>query len=515
MENSRAYNAVEEMVDRNVALGRGEKVAFADPDRSLTYGALQFASNRVANLLMDLGSRQERRIALLLHDTVDFPVVFWGALRGGVVPVCLNTLLTVDQYRYVLDDCRAEVLFVSAPLLPVVAPLFSRLGHLRHVVVCGAEAGAADYPALASLLNGADAHFPTARTLADETAFWLYSSGSTGAPKAVRHVHASPGFVAAHYGKHILGIRSDDVCFAAAKLFFAYGMGAAMAIPMSVGATVVLNPGRVTPARVLDIMRRHEPTLFFGVPTLYASLLADGDWSADAMSRRLRLCISAGEALPEALGKAWKKHVGVDIVDGVGNTEMLHAFVSTRPGDIRYGTAGRAVPGYELRLLDEADREVDDGELGELWVSGGSAGAGYWNQRERSRATFVGRWLRTGDKYFRDEEGYYHYCGRADDMFKVSGRWVSPFEVEQALTAHPAVREAAVVGCADSNGLVKPRAFVVLDEQAACDRLLKDLRDHVKQAVGVWKYPRLIDVVETLPKTATGKIKRFELRRRS
>ncbi|MCF6233399.1 MAG: benzoate-CoA ligase family protein [Rhodobacteraceae bacterium] len=510
MGTPETYNAVQDMVDRNVGRGFGAKPAFVDPDRSLSYQALQTRTCQMANALGDLQIARETRVAMLMHDTVDYPVVFWGAIRAGVIPVCLNTLLTQAQYRYILADARVQVLFIAAPLLDVVASLLDELEFLRHVVVVGGEGG--DYPNLEGLLEKAGAEFETVRTCADETAFWLYSSGSTGDPKGVRHVHTSLMYVAENYGKNILGIQQDDVCFAAAKLFFAYGMGAGMGIPMSVGATTILLPGRPTPTSVLDILKRYNPTLFFGVPTLYAALLADPMCRPQHSSDRLRLCISAGEALPENIGLSWRDRMGVDILDGIGSTEMLHVFLSNRPGDIRYGTSGREIPGYRLRLVDEDGQDVGEDELGELLVSGGSAGDGYWNQRAKSRATFVGEWTRTGDKYTRDRDGYYHYCGRTDDMFKVSGRWLSPFEVEQALTSHPSVLEAAVVAHEDDDGLIKPRAFVVLTRPGAQDGVFENLKAHVKSAVGPWKYPRWIEFVDDLPKTATGKIQRYKLR---
>ena len=504
------YNAVSDFVDRNVEQGLGGKLAFVEGKNTLTYGALQAATYRMANLLRGMGIKREARIAILMHDTVDWPVVYWGALRAGVVPVCLNTLLTVDQYEYMFTDSRVEALFVSADLLPLIEPLIPQMGALQQVVVVDGDGQ--NYPDLQTLLKAADDTAETADTCSDETAFWLYSSGSTGAPKGVRHVHSSPMYVAEHFGKQVLELQQDDICFSAAKLFFAYGYGAAMAIPMAVGATTVLLAGRPTPQTVLEVMNTYNPTLFFGVPTLYAAMLADEGCTPQNGSSRLRLCISAGEALPEDVGKNWAKRMDVDILDGIGSTEMLHVFLSNWPDDVNYGTSGKEIPGYKLRLVDEDGKEVGVDEIGELLVSGGSAADGYWNQRAKSRATFAGEWTHTGDKYTRNEQGYYTYCGRTDDMFKVSGRWVSPFEVEQALVAHPSVLEVAVVAHEDDKNLTKPKAFVVLNSGVSQEGLFELLKEHVKDSVGPWKYPRWIDFVEDLPKTATGKIQRFKLR---
>jgi 4-hydroxybenzoate-CoA ligase len=508
--SSVSYNAVTWLLDRNVDEGRAGKLAFTDTVSELTYGDLQTQSRRAANMLRRLGVRREERVAMIMLDTIDFPIVFLGAIRAGIVPVPLNTLLTADQYAYVLADCRARVLFVSQALFPVVKDVVGRMPDLEHVVIAGTDA--LGHKRLSDEIARESDAFVTVATHPDEPAFWLYSSGSTGSPKGVRHLHASLAATAETYAKQVLGIREDDVGLSAAKLFFAYGLGNALTFPMSVGATTVLNPERPTPAAMFALLNKYHPSIFFGVPTLFAAMLNDEPLKPQRAGDRLRVCTSAGEALPESVGNGWKSRFGVDILDGVGSTELLHIFLSNAPGDIKYGSSGRPVPGYKVRLVNEAGQDVPDGEVGELLVDAPSAGEGYWNQRSKSRQTFEGHWTRTGDKYIRDASGRYTFCGRADDMFKVSGIWVSPFEVESALITHPAVLEAAIVPEADPEGLLKPKAFVVLRADAKTDGLHEALKEHVKQKIGPWKYPRWVETVTSLPKTATGKIQRFKLR---
>jgi 4-hydroxybenzoate-CoA ligase len=513
------YNAASEFVDAAVARGFGDKIAFCDGARALTYGELRERTWRMAAAFAALGLKPESRVALLLPDSVDFPVAFWGALRAGMVAVPFNTFLNVEQYAYMLADSRARAFVTTAPLAHALEPILDRAPRLRALILAGATAH--DEAALAGrnvhpledLLAKQEPKPFTAPTVADEVAFWLYTSGSTGAAKAVKHVHGSPIATARLFGQGVLGIGPDDVIFSAAKLFFAYGLGNAMTFPMAAGATAVLLPERPTPERVFAVMREHRPTVFFAVPSLYAALLAHPELRAGIGSDRLRLCVSAGEALPAGIGERWRAAVGVDILDGIGSTEMLQTFLSNRPGDIRYGSTGKPVPGYDVKLVDEHDAEVGEGEVGELLVRGPSAGEGYWNQRAKSRSTFVGEWTRTGDRFLRDRDGYFHYCGRSDDMFKVSGMWVSPFDVEAALVSHEAVREAAVIGKEDADGLVKPKAFVVLrDGYAAGEPLFDALRAHVKASAGTWKHPRWIELRTELPRTPTGKIQRYVLR---
>ncbi len=510
MSETDRYNAVTYLLDRNVDAGRGSKLAFTDTVSELTYGALQTQSRRLANLLKRLGVRREERAAMLMLDTVEFPVVFLGAMRAGVVPVPLNTLLTAEQYAYVLADSRARVLFVSEALLGVVKDLLGRMPDLSHVVVVGKDAHG--YLRFADEIARESDTFETVATHRDEPAFWLYSSGSTGMPKGVRHLHSNLQATAETYAHQVLGIVENDICLSAAKLFFAYGLGNGLTFPMSIGATAVLYSDRPTPAAMFGLMRKYDATIFYGVPTLFAAMLNDETFKNEPHFPKLRICTSAGEALPEAVGKTWQQRFGVDIIDGVGSTELLHIFLSNSPNDIKYGSSGRPVPGYRVRLVNDAGNEVADGEVGELLVDAPSAAEGYWNQRSKTRQTFEGGWTRTGDKYTRDADGRYTFCGRADDMFKVSGIWVSPFEVESALITYPSVAEAAVIAAPDPEGLLKPKAFVVLKSGASSDGLHEALKEHVKTSIGPWKYPRWIEVVDNLPKTATGKIQRFKLR---
>ncbi|MFZ1813683.1 MAG: benzoate-CoA ligase family protein [Rhizobiaceae bacterium] len=506
-------NAAIHFVDRHLAEGRGEASAFieaAGKGRTMTYRQLAEESGRMVSLYEHFGIRREERVAMLVLDQLEFPVIFWGSLKAGVIPVAINTLLGSDVYDAILRDSRARVLFVSAELLAAVEPVLEGNPWLEEVFVITDEDSGRHHAFGKELARGEPK--PAVMASSEECAFWLYSSGSTGRPKGVRHVHGSLKVTADTYGAQVLGISRNDIIFSAAKLFFAYGLGNGMTFPMAVGATAILLSGRPTPDGVLAILDKNRPTIFCGVPTLYAALCAHMEANKLQMSTKLSRCISAGEALPEEVGQKWEKLSGCEILDGVGSTEMLHIFLSNQRGDVRYGTSGVAVPGYELRLVDEKGEEVAPGGIGELLVKGGSSASDYWNQREKSRTTFEGEWTRTGDKYEKQKDGRLVYCGRTDDMFKVSGIWLSPFEVEQALIGHSSVLEAAVVAVRDSDGLEKPKAFVVLKSGAERSGLAGELKEHVKARIGKWKYPRWIEFIDELPKTATGKIQRFKLR---
>jgi len=511
----RIYNAADDLLGRNLEAGRSGKLAICDDQGEYTYGEVAERVNRFANSLGGLGAGLEARAFVALYDTIDFPSVFLGCIKAGVVPVAANTLLTTADYDFMLGDSRASVLIVSAGLLPVFQPLLAKAPYLKQVIVSGSgdAALAPGHLRLADLMAQASPEFTAAPTTADDICFWLYSSGSTGKPKGTVHIHSSLILTAELYARAVLGIAEDDVVFSAAKLFFAYGLGNGLTFPFAVGATAVLMAERPTPASVSRVLRKYRPSIFYGVPTLYAAMLASPDLPTRDELPRLRRCTSAGEALPADIGRRWKEHTGIDILDGIGSTEMLHIFLSNSPGDVRYGSTGKPVPGYDIRLVDESGQAAARGNLGELQVNGPSAAIMYWNNREKSLATFQGPWTRCGDKYVEDEDGYFIYCGRSDDMLKVSGIYVSPFEVEAALMTHSAVLEAAVVGANDEQQLTKPKAYVVLKNGVErSPQLVEELQAHVKSRLAPYKYPRWVEFVDELPKTATGKIQRFKLR---
>jgi len=500
--------------------GRAGRAAFVDDLGALTYGALDERVRRLGAGLRALGLKREERVLLLMQDTTDWPVAFLGAIYAGLVPVAVNTLLTADDYAYMLEHSRAQAVLVSGALLPAVTAAMTKSDHeVQRVIVSRPVAPL--HPAEVEFEAFVAAHAPLPRpaaTGADDPAFWLYSSGSTGRPKGTVHSHANPYWTAELYGKGVLALRESDICFSAAKLFFAYGLGNALTFPMSVGATTLLMPERPTPEatfkRWAGGVGGLKPTVFYGAPTGYAGMLAH-----PALPKKgdvaLRLASSAGEALPADIGERFTAHFGVEIIDGIGSTEMLHIFLSNQPGRVRYGTTGWPVPGYEIELRGEGGAPVPEGEPGDLYIHGPSAAMMYWGNRQKTRETFQGGWTKSGDKYVRNADGSYTYSGRSDDMLKVSGIYVSPFEVEATLVQHPAVLEAAVIGVPDAEGLTKTKAFVVLkpgaDPKQADEAALKAF---VKDRLAPYKYPRQIEFVADLPKTATGKIQRFKLRER-
>ncbi len=493
--------------------GRAAKAAFIDDAGTLSYGELDLRARRMAAALRAAGIRREERVLLLMHDCNDWPVSFLGALYAGIVPVAVNTMLTADDYAFMLANCRAQAVLVSGALLPGLSAALAQAANEVHSVIVSRpnaplQGAQVEFDAL---LQAHDPAVQAANTSADDIGFWLFSSGSTGRPKGAVHSHANLYWTAELYGKGVLGLTEHDVCFSAAKLYFAYGLGNALSFPLSVGATTVLMAGRPTPDAVFQRWTGTvRPTAFFGAPTGFAGMLASPNLPSPG-DVALRIVSSAGEALPADIGLRFNAHFGTDIVDGIGSTEMLHIFLSNHPERVRYGSTGWAVPGYRVELRGEAGGAVPDGEPGDLYIQGPSAALMYWGNRVKSCETFQGHWTKSGDKYVRNaDDGSYTYSGRSDDMLKVSGIYVSPFEVEATLVQHPAVLEAAVVGKEDAEGLTKTKAFVVLKPGASADEA--ELKAFVKERLAPYKYPRFIEFLAELPKTATGKIQRFKLR---
>jgi len=506
------FNLADYLVDRHVREGRGDRVAILCGDESVTYAQVAERSNRVANGLRALGVRREERVVLLLLDGPAFVYCFLGVLKLGAVAIPTNTLLKPHDYRYLLNDSRARLLIVGESLLPAFSAIpRDELPYLEHVVVAGKPSQ--DARSLDELL-ARPADLTVADTSRDDAAFWLYSSGTTGFPKGAVHLHHDAVHTVELYGRGILSVQPTDRPLSAAKLFFAYGLGNSLTVPFAVGATTILWPGPPTPPNIYAQIERYRPTLFYSVPTNYGMLLAHrredgGDFDLSS----IRLAVSAGEALPKALYERFNQRFGIEILDGIGSTEILHIFISNRPGRVRPGSSGELVPGYEARLVDDHGAAVPDGTIGNLLIKGDSTCAYYWNKHERTKDTIEGHWIRTGDKYWRDEDGYYWYAGRSDDMLKVGGIWVSPIEIENTLVEHPAVLEAGVIGRRDQDELEKPMAYVVLAAgQSPSESLAKELQDFVRSKIAEYKRPRWVEFVDALPKTATGKTQRFKLR---
>ena len=524
------FNFAQHLIALNAE--RADKIAYIDDQGTLSYGALADRVRRCASALTALGVRREERVLLLMQDCSDWPVAFLGALYAGITPVAVNTLLTIDDYAYMLAHSRAQVAIVSAALLPTLEAAMTMMANtagttgaakgakaakaaheIKHIIVSRGPDTDAIKIDFNEWISSAPLAAQPADNGADEPGFWLYSSGSTGRPKGTVHSHGNLYWTAELYAEPVLGLTENDVCFSAAKLFFAYGLGNGLSFPLSVGATTILMAERPTPDACFKRFTELKPTVFFGAPTGFAGMLA----SANLPTRErvaLRMCSSAGEALPREIGEKFTARFGAEIIDGIGSTEMLHIFLSNRPGDVRYGTTGKAVPGYAVELRDEQGAVLTGSdEVGDLYIHGPSAALMYWGNRAKTHETFRGAWTKSGDKYFRDADGYYVYAGRSDDMLKVSGQYVSPFEVESTLMQHPAVLESAVIGVDDESGLTRSKAFVVLkDTLLASSTLADELKAFVKARLAPHKYPRQLDFVPELPKTATGKIQRFRLR---
>ncbi len=534
------FNVATAFLDRHIIEGRGAKPAIYYEGATYTYAQIAELANRVGNGLLELGLDMEQRVGLLLLDSPQFAAAFFGAIKIGAVPVPMNTMLRPEDYVYMLNDSRAHILLIHAVLWQPLQSIVPQLKYLRHVVVVenvgvplvGTQAPSVPLvatqtpvgPSLAGTktptvhdfdqwVDKASSSLEAAETSKDDSAFWLYSSGSTGFPKGCVHLQHDMIYCTEYYAKPILGIYEDDITFSSAKLFFAYGLGNNLYFPFGVGASAVHYPGRTVAEDMFKVVEQYRPTIFYGVPTLYASMLALPDASKRFDFSSVRLCVSAGEALPADILQRFQQTFGVEILDGIGSTEILHIFISNYVGEIQPGSSGKVVPGYEALIADESGHAVPQGDIGNLLIRGDSTAAYYWNKHEKTKDVINGHWIHTGDKYYQDADGYFWYCGRADDMLKVSGQWVSPIEVENALIAHPAVLESAVVGDFDAEQLLKPKAYVVLRPgYTPSDTLANELRAFVKGRLLPYKYPRWIAFTTELPKTATGKIQRFKLR---
>ena len=507
------FNVAAYFVDRNVLEGRGRKIAIESGDEKISYQQLLERTNRTGNALRQVGVRQEERVVLMLLDTPEFLSSFFGIIKIGAVAVPTNTFLKPPEYEYLLNDTRARVLLISEVLLPVVQLIpRERLRYLREIVVVGEPKQG--LLSLAELMAAAPPDLEPQPTSRDDVAFWLYSSGSTGSSKGCVHLHRDMVVCSELYAKNILQMREQDRCYSVARLFFAYGLGNAGYFPLSCGATTILSPARPAPAGIFADIERYKPTLFFSVPSNYAALLAHASESGVEFDlSSVRQAVSAGESLPASLFERFERRFGVEILDGLGSTETLQMVISNRPGEARPGSSGKIIPGYEAKIVNYEGHPVAPGEIGSLLIKGDSTCTGYWNQREKTQDTFEGHWFRTGDKYYQDEDGYFWYVGRADDLFKVNGRWLSPAEVESALIAHPAIREAAVIAREDESKLTKPAAYVVVNPSFhPSDELVRELQDWVVERIGAYKHPRWIEFMSELPKTATGKLQRFKLR---
>ena len=523
------FNAATYFIDRHIPEGRGEKIAIEAGEARVSYRQLQQSVNRFGNALRQLGVRIEERVLLLLLDTPEFAVSFFGAIKIGAVPVPVNTLLKTSDYHYILHNSRARVAVVSEALYPQLQG-WEKLRYLQHVIVVGGAQPATtdkNTQSFAGLIEQNSPQLEAEPTSKDDAAFWLYSSGSTGFPKACVHLQHDMVICAERYARGILGMTESDRCFSVAKLFFAYGLGNALYFPLAVGATSILWPGPPRPQQVFGVIERHRPTLFFSVPSNYAALLA---YSRDHVGTAAPGCpgapsapdfdlssarygISAGEALPAALFHRFKERFGVEILDAIGSTEALHMFIANRPNAVRPGSSGQIIPGYEAKIVDENDEPAKPGEIGNLLILSDSTCSHYWNQHEKSKSTIEGHWIRTGDKYYQDADGYFWYAGRSDDMLKCSGVWVSPVEIEAVLIEHPAVQEAAVIGREDDDELLKPAAYVLLKDGATGTAgLARELQEFVLSRLPVFKRPRWVEFVDELPKTATGKLQRYKLR---
>ena len=502
------YNAATTFVDENIVQGRGKKTAIYYQDQQITYQEVFERVNRTGNALKALGIEIEHRVLLILPDSPEFVFSLFGAIKIGAVPIPTNPWMKSSDYQYLLNDSRARAVIVHESILPEIEKVQDLCRYLGHVLVVGKQTGKAlSYD---SLIGKASDKLEAEPTNKDDVSWWGYTSGSTGSPKGAVHLQHDMITITDQFVKPVLGMREEDICFSASKLFFAYGLGNSLYFPFRFGASTVLWPERPDPEKILQVIEKYKPTFFFSVPTLYARFLRV-EKPYDLSS--IRIYLSSGEPLPPTLFHQWKEKFGTELLDVVGSTEATHDFLANRPGRAKPGSSGEVTPAFEAKIVDGEGHDVPVGEIGNLLVKGDANAPYYWNKHEQTAKTMLGEWLKTGDTYYRDEEGYYWYCGRSDDMFKVGGMWVSPIEIENTLLEHPAVLEAAITGQADKDGLIKPRAYLVLkNEFQPSDQLKEELQSLVKNKLAPYKYPRWVDFVDDLPKTVTGKIQRFKLR---
>lgn len=506
---SAVFNVAVPFIDRHVNEGRGGRVALRYNAEEITYAQLAENVNRAGNALLKLGLIPGDRLVMAALDEPMFFYIFWGAIKAGIIPIGASTFLKAAEYRYLIADAQCAGLVYSSALAAEMADIAGSSPQLRVVLPIDGRGS------LAERIDAASPKLDPAPTTAMTDCFWLYSSGSTGHPKGVVHVHRDMVVTSERYGRKIVGIEPDDIVFCASKLFFSFGFGGAMTFPFWVGASTVVQPERTTAELALDYLERSDATVFFGVPTLYGQMIHAYEKRPRRISA-LRRCISAGEALPAAIFNRWKELTGVSILDGIGSTEALHIFISNKIDDVRPGSSGRPVAGYEVKIVGEDGKLMPNGEIGMLWVKGESNARCYWNNPEKTQKTMVDGWLNTGDMYYVDPDGYYVNAGRGDDMLKVGGMWCSPIEIEAKLLEHPKVREAAVIGRSDEDNLIKPAAYLVLkNPEDENDMSVAELQRYCKEHLAGFKYPRWIHFVRELPKTVTGKIQRFKLRQAS
>ena len=508
VELPETYNAASTFVDENIGQGHGGRVAIYYRDEKILYQEVFEKVNRTGNALKELGIEIEQRVLLVLPDSPEFAYSFFGAIKIGAVPIPTNPWMAAKDYEYLVNDSRARALIVHESVLPEIQKILNNTRYLRHVIAVGKATG--KVLSYEDITAKASDRLQTEPTKRDDVCFWGYTSGSTGSPKGAVHLQHDMITISDLFVKPVLQMNENDLCFSASKLFFSYGLGNSLYFPFRFGASTVLWPEKPDPEKILQVIDKYKPTFFFSVPTLYARFLRI-EKKYDLSS--LRICLSSGEPLPPALFHQWRDRFGIDLLDVVGSTEATHDFLANRPGRAKAGSSGEVTPAFEAKIVDDQGREVPIGEVGNLMVKGDANSPYYWNKHEQTKKMMQGEWLKTGDTYYCDAEGYYWYCGRSDDMMKVGGLWVSPIEIENALMEHPAVLESGVIGDTDADGLLKPKAYVLLkSEFKPSDELRIELQTHVKNKLAPYKYPRWVEFVDDLPKTVTGKIQRFRLR---